>query len=210
MWPVKFCKPGPTWPLLISSLLLGAVCLLRQMGFSHILPIARPMKLQVRKVLCKRIKNVSHIIIVMMIKWTHRTIQQKCESQTAGMAQFMNSSDAIPTWCAGFLRSLLLIWLVMLPRWTNVLAVSIQCPYNYKLRRKKMKERKKQDLFLSDFRYFLAWPNYWVNNSLSIITAAIPGDIGKEPWNTIGESNLMHSTAKGTADDLKVLDWESG
>lgn len=60
----------------------------------------------------------------------------------------------------------------------------------------KEKKQWKKKLFLSDFIYFLAWANYGINNSLSIITAPIPGNIGKEAWNTIGKKNLMCSTAE--------------
>lgn len=70
---------------------------------------------------------------------------------------------------------------------------------------KKKTKKKKKYLFLSDFIYFLAWANYKINNSLSIITASIPDDIGKEPWNTIGKSKLMRSTAKAPQLTSKCL-----
>lgn len=79
-------------------------------------------------------------------------------------------------------------------------------PMSLQLQTKEKKQRqKKKYLFLSDFIYFLAWANYKINNSLSIITASIPDDIGKEPWNTIGKSKLMRSTAKAPHLTLRCL-----
>lgn len=57
------CEVLQTWLYVATPhLLFSSWCCvsLRQMEFSHILLIARPMKLQVRKVLCKKTKNISH------------------------------------------------------------------------------------------------------------------------------------------------------
>lgn len=160
------------------------------MRFSYILPIVRPIKLQVTKGLCKRIKNISHNNHshdhkMNFIRQYNKKVKVRLEEGPSSWIQMMPS----PPGGAVFLRSLLFIWLALLPRWKK--CASSFNPMSFQLQSNKKKMEK--DLFLSDVMYSLAWADYWINNSLSIITALIPGNIVKESWSTIGKKKVMWS-----------------